>query len=377
MSTSEITHLHATEDSEPLMTLEYVCKAFIKYKASDLHLKAGRPPLYRIDGRLIPSKMKELDQSSIERLLKEVLTKEQIQVLKKKRNVDFSIRFEKLGRFRFNVFFQKSMLSAVIRRVPFEIPRLETLGVPLVLKKLAFEKRGLLLITGPTGSGKSTTLASLVQYINRKKYSHVLTLEDPIEFEYVDLKSTITQREIGTDALDYHSALMAGLRQDPDVIVMGELREPEVIRIALTAAETGHLVIATLHTNDVMSSLDRIMDVFPGGEKEQVRLQLASTLVGIVSQQLIEKKDKKGRVLASEVLVQSSTIENLMAKGAMDQIPEVMRESFDYHGMQTMNKDLKRLVLENQISEKIAIKHSYQPDDLKLSLSHFGDDIDL
>ena len=249
------------------------------------------------------------------------------------------------------------------------VPHIDELGVPSVLKDLCNRPRGIILVTGATGAGKSTTLASMVDYINEKRHVHILTIEDPVEFIFKDKKGTVTQRELGTDTNSLQDALYAGLRQDPDVMVVGELRDREMIQTALTAAETGHLVISTLHTLDAKGTIDRIIDVFPADAKNQVRIQLASTLVAVVCQHLLVRADGTGRVPACEVMIKSPAIENYILKNEIEKIPEVMASSGDYYQMRTLNQDLARLVETGVISTEEALKVSYNPDDLRLLLS--------
>jgi twitching motility protein PilT len=253
--------------------------------------------------------------------------------------------------------------------IPIAVPRLDQLGLPSVIKELCNRPRGLVLVTGATGCGKSTTLSAMIQYINEHRYAHVLTIEDPIEFVYKDDKASITQRELGSDTLSFADALKSGLRQDPDIIVVGELQDVDTIRVALTAAETGHLVLSTLHTCDAKSTIERILDVFPADAQNQVRIQLASTLAAVVSQQLLMRADGTGRVLASEVMIKSPTVESYILKNEINKIHDAMIHSNSYYKMQTLNQDLERLVTTGVVSIEEALKVSGQPDDLKLRLS--------
>lgn len=354
--------------SEHSMSMRYLVRALIKYNASDLHIKVGRPPLYRINHKLVPAKMPQLNRDQVESILTGILSERQIDELRRKRQIDLSFQMGDYGRFRCSVYFQKDTLAAVVRMIPMTLPSFEELGIPVVLKDLCARRRGLLLVTGATGAGKSTTLSAIVQHINESRHVHILTIEDPIEFVYKDQKSSITQREVGHDTHSFQEGLYAGLRQDPDVIVIGEMRDPDVIRTALTAAETGHLVISTLHTNNVKNTIERILDVFPGDVRNQVRIELASTLVGITSQQLIVKADGSGSVVASEVMVKSPAIEGLILRNEVHQIPEAISNSSNYYKMQTLNKDLERLVRKGLICIEDALKASDNPDDLQLTL---------
>jgi twitching motility protein PilT len=350
--------------------LNYLAKALVKYNASDLHLKVGRPPLFRVHGKLIPARMAPLDETSAEKILYSVMSPKQITELKEKRSIDFSFRASDLGRFRCNAYFQKGTLSAAIRMIPLVVPKVDSLGIPAdVLMELCQKPRGLILITGATGDGKSTTLAALIQYLNETTSSHILTIEDPIEFVFRDGKALITQREVGSDTPSTKEGVLDGLRQDPDVIVVGEMRDYETIKATLTAAETGHLVISTLHTNDCRSTIDRILDTFSGDAQNQVRIQLASTLLGVVSQQLLTRADGNGRIVACEVMVKSPAIENFILKNELDRIFEAISNSNSYYKMQSMNQALEKLVHNNQITLEEALKSSPNPDDLKLRLA--------
>ncbi|MGE0614298.1 MAG: type IV pilus twitching motility protein PilT [Bacteriovoracia bacterium] len=349
--------------------MRYLVRALIKYNASDLHIKVGRPPLYRIHGKLIPAKMPQMTAPQVEKLLSDVISPRQIAELSQKLQVDLSFRMGELGRFRCNVFYQRGSLSCVIRMIPFTVPKFDDLGIPGVIKELCFRPRGLVLVTGSTGSGKSTSLAAMVQHINENRPVHVLTVEDPIEFMYRDQKATVTQRELGSDTHSFEDALFAGLRQDPDVIMIGELRDPKTIQFALTAAETGHLVLSTLHTKDAISSIERILDVFPGVSRNQVRIQLASTLVAVISQTLLIRADGSGRIPACEVLINSPAVESYLLKDELSRIPEAMATSNNYYQMRTLNQELERLVKASLITQEEALKVSPNPDDLRLRLS--------
>lgn len=354
--------------------MKYLIKALVKYNASDLHLKVGRPPLFRINGKLIPAKMPELNQQIAEMLLLGLLSAKQVLQLEANRQIDFSFRMKDYGRFRCNVYYQKETISAAIRMIPLTVPNIDHLGIPAVVKELALRARGLLLITGSTGSGKSTTLSAMIQHINETRNVHVLTIEDPIEFVYKDIKASITQREVGSDINSLQDGLYGGLRQDPDVMMIGELRDCHMIEAAFKAAETGHLVISTLHTNDTKSSLDRMLEVFPAEYQNQARTQLASTLVGIISQRLVPRADGTGRVPACEILVKSPAIENYIMKQKMELIPEAIANSNDYYKMQTMNQSLERLVRAGMISIDEAVKCSSAPEDLRLLLAGINRD---
>ena len=358
------------EDSQiPPIDMRYLIKALMKYSASDLHLKVGRPPLYRINGKILPMKIHDLNVEVLEQIIFGVLTDKQKITLAEERQIDFSFRIQRVGRFRCNVYYQRGTISAAVRMIPLTVPKLDDLNVPEVLKELCDRKRGLLLLTGPTGAGKSTTLAAMIQYMNEHQPVHILTIEDPIEFVFRDARATVSQREIGSDVANFTEALRGGLRQDPDVIMIGELRDCETIQAALTAAETGHLVVGTLHTNDAKSTIDRILDVFPHAAQNQVRYQLASTLIGVISQQLLPTSDLQSRIPACEVMIKSPLIENYIAKNEIDKIPEAIANSNHFYKMQSANQALEKLVRSGKITLETALRASSQPEDLKLRLS--------
>ena len=358
-----------TQQIEKRIDIHYLIRAFLKYSASDLHLRKNRPPLYRIHGKLLPASMPEFSEEQIHAVLDPIIPNEYKEKLKKNRQIDFTFEAQEHGRFRCNVFYFMNSLGAVLRRIPFEIPSYDSLRAPQVLKELVQKNKGLLLVTGATGSGKSTTMASLIQFLNETQRLHIVTIEDPIEFVFKDQKSVITQRELGSDFNSLNEALTSALRQDPDIIVVGEMRDFETFRTALTAAETGHLVISTLHTNDAKSALDRVLDMFPPEQKNQTRAQLAASLVGISAQQLLLRADGKSRVLASEVMVKSPSIENCIRRGQHEEIPDLMASSGNYYKMQTMNMDLEKLVRTKAITLKEALACSNNPDNLKLRFS--------
>jgi twitching motility protein PilT len=356
-------------DADPAPTLQQLIEALVKFNASDLHIKTGRPPLFRINGKLVPAKSEPLTAEVVEKMLFGLLSHRQRKELDQKLQVDLSFRLSELGRFRCNIFHQRNTLSAAIRMIPFQIPRLEDLGVPAVLRELVQRPNGIVLITGATGMGKSTTLAAAVQYLNETQPIHVITIEDPIEFVYRDVRASVTQRELGTDALSLHEALYAGLRQDPDVVVVGEMRDYETMRVALTAAETGHLVLSTLHTMDARGTIERIIDMVPAAAQNQIRIQLASTLVGVVSQQLVVRADKKGRALAAEVMVNSPAIEEAILTNDLNRVSELISTSSHYYQMQTMDQALFKLCQAQIITPAEAIKSSASPGELTQLLS--------
>ena len=355
------------------MLLDDCLRKIVELKASDLHLKAGRPPLMRLRGDLTPMEgQAALSAEEVQQQIYSVTSTLQQKTLEEQRELDFSFQIKDLARFRGNVFHQRGTLSAVFRVIPSQAPTVEALGLPEVLKELVSRPQGLFLVTGPTGSGKSTTLASLVQYINEHYPKHIITIEDPIEFAYTDAKSAINQREVGADTNNFAQALRRALRQDPDIILMGELRDKETISTAITAAETGHLVFGTIHTNDAKQTVDRIIDIFPADAQAQVRLQIANVLLAVVSQRLIKQKDGKGRVAAVEIMINSPMIKKLIEENKAGQIPKVMEESASFYKMQTFNLALINLVKEGKISIDEAVSISDNPNDLKIRLQTQG-----
>ena len=317
--------------------------------ASDVHLVAGSAPIYRINGQLIPTDEGRLMANDTYEMAKSILTDELWEVLENKREVDLSYSIENISRFRVNIFYQKSAVSIAFRVIPRDIPSIETLGIPTILRKVVQRPHGLFLVTGPTGSGKSTSLASMIDFMNQTMNKHIITLEDPIEYLHSHKQSIIVQREIGFDTLSFANGLRASLRQDPDVILVGELRDLETIQTAITAAETGHLVMGTLHTQDTAGTIDRIIDVFPAHQRNQTRTMLANVLLGVMSQRLFRRTDLSGRVVATEVLINNPAIANLIRTEKMHQIPNVLQTSRD-QGMHTMEMSIKDLIAQRLIS---------------------------
>jgi twitching motility protein PilT len=358
------------EPAVPKQTsIQSLLKGLVKHKASDLHVKVGRPPMYRINGKLLPAKLPPISGEEVKRLAYSTMSQKQIKDFEENMQIDFGYLVPGLARFRANVFLQKGTIAFVIRVVPLEVPLLTSLGLPEVLQELALKPRGLLLVTGATGSGKSTTLAAVIEHINRSSRSHVVTIEDPIEYIFEDKMSTVSQREVGVDAVSMQQALRGALRQDPDVIMVGEMRDFNTMQTAITAAETGHLVVSTLHTNTAAQSIDRMIDSFPADAKNQLRLQLASSLIGVVSQRLVRKADGPGRLVACEVLTKSPTVEKLIMENRINDLEAVMESSNLYYKMQSMNQALERLVREGLITHEEAILNSDKKEDLELKLS--------
>lgn len=332
---------------------------------SDLHLTVGSEPCIRVHGELKRlTEFPVLNGSEIRRMMYAILTQKQREKFEAELELDTSHSIPGVGRFRVNVFLQRDSVGSVMRMIPYEIVPLETLGLPSAVAKLAELPRGLVLVTGPTGSGKSTTLASLVDIINKTKPHHIMTVEDPIEFIHTHKRSVVNQREVGEDTHSFANALKHVLRQDPDVILVGEMRDLETIHTAITAAETGHLVFGTLHTQDAPQSIDRIIDVFPSHQQQQVRIQLATALQGIVTQQLLRTPDGRGRVVAAELLIATPAVRNLIREGKTHQIYSAMQAGGKY-GMQTMDQSLANHVIAGRISMDIALERCANAEDLR------------
>jgi twitching motility protein PilT len=332
--------------------------------ASDLHLTAGSPPMMRLHGRLHELDYPRLTPQMTREVIYSILTNDQRQRLETDWQVDLAYSIPGKARFRVNAYFQRAALSAALRLIPQDMPKLGSLGVPPVLEDLTKKPRGFVLVTGPTGSGKSTTLAAMLDLINDMRQEHILTIEDPIEFLHKHNKCIVNQRELGADAKSFALGLKAGLRQDPDVILVGEMRDLETISTALTAAETGHLVFATLHTQDTAQTVDRIVDVFPPDQQQQVRVQLSVALQGIVTQQLLPRADGEGRVVACEVLTPTPAVRNLIREGKTHQIYSALQTGGKF-GMQTMDAALAQLVREHKITRELAEARSSAPEELR------------
>jgi twitching motility protein PilT len=355
-----------------LPSIDELLARAVELAASDLHLSVGAPPAVRVNGRLeaLPN-TRPLDAEATRTLLYRILTTEQQKRFELDRQLDFSYGVPGLARFRVNVYRQKESVAAAFRVVPDELRTLEELGLPESLRSLTELPRGLVLVTGPTGSGKSTTLAALIDEINRTRSDHIITIEDPIEFLHRHKRCVVNQREIGTDATDFGSALRAALRQDPDVILLGEMRDLETISTALTAAETGHLVFGTLHTQSAPSTIDRIIDVFPAEQQEQVRTQLAGALQGVVTQTLLPTADGQRRVAATEILLPDDAIRNLIRQGKVAQIYSYMQTG-SRNGMQTMEQSLADLVVRRIVEAELAVARSSRRDELAMLLQRAG-----
>ncbi|MFL5846964.1 MAG: type IV pilus twitching motility protein PilT [Solirubrobacteraceae bacterium] len=334
-------------------------------KASDLHLTAGAHPTVRVRGRLVALEdYPVLDTQDTREVVYSILSNDQRQRLETDWQLDFAYTIPGQARFRVNAYFQRAAIGAAFRLIPFEITSIDELGLPPIVHELTKKPRGFVLVTGPTGSGKSTTLASMIDAINETRDEHILTVEDPIEFLHGHKRCIVNQRELGSDAQSFAAALKAALRQDPDVILVGEMRDLETIHTALTAAETGHLVFATLHTQDAPQTIDRIIDVFPASQQGQVRTQLAVALQGVITQQLLPTADGGGRVAACEVLVPTPAVRNLIREGKTHQIYSTMQTGAQ-SGMQTMDAALAQLVRAGKISAQLAEQRSSTPEELR------------
>ncbi|RDY32031.1 type IV pilus twitching motility protein PilT [Lachnotalea glycerini] len=342
------------------MKLDNLIKEAMGKGGSDIHLTTGRPPTFRVDGILVLFNDEKLTSLDIEEVVDEIVHGDQKTILQKTGEVDFAYSVAGIGRFRVNVFTQRGSYAMALRLLPFEIPSPKKLGIPESVVEMVNKKRGLVLVTGATGSGKSTTLASLINEINQKYAYHIITLEDPIEYLHKHNKSIVNQREIGTDTKSYANALRAALRQDPDVILVGEMRDLDTISIAVTAAETGHLVFSTLHTMGAANTIERIIDVFPPYQQQQIRIQLSTVLECVVCQQLIPTDDGMGRVAAFEVMLANSAIRNLIRETKTFQIPSTIQTA-KKSGMQLMDDALYDLFIEGRISKEMAISYAGDP----------------
>ena len=331
--------------------------------ASDLHLSVGLPPVVRLDGRLVRLNYEPLTERHTQRLVYDVLTNQQVQWFEKVRELDFSYGLAGQRRFRFNVYRQRGAVGAAMRVIPAEIPTLEDLRLPPILRELTRRPSGLILVTGPAGAGKSTTLASMIDCINQERSCHIVTIEDPIEYIHSHKRAMVNQRELGYDTNSFENALRAVLREDPDVILIGEMRDLETISAALTLAETGHLVFATLHTRNAPQTIDRIVDVFPPYQQGQIKVQLANALEAVVAQQLLPRLGG-GRVPAVEIMLATAAVRNLIREGRTEQLASCLETGAQY-GMQSMDRALARLVRTGQVAREMAIAASLDPDNLR------------
>ncbi len=353
-------------------TLNQLLHTMIEQRASDLHITTGSPPQLRIDGRLIPLKTANLMPADTRELCLQALDERQRETLEKNHEVDCSFGVPNVGRFRANVYYQRGAVAGAFRFIPFEIPPLESLGLPAAdIRPLCFKTRGLFLVTGPTGSGKSTTLAAMLDVINQEKRCHIVTLEDPIEYLHKHKKSLVNQREVHQDTYSFHAALRYLLRQDPDVVLIGEMRDKETVEAALEVAETGHMVFSTLHTNSAVQTINRIVDVFPPHQHDQVRAQLSFVLEGVISQQLIPRRNAPGRALAYELLIPNQAIRNLIREDKLHQVYSIMQIS-QKQGIRTLNQSLALLTVSGQISLDDAVARCTDYDELVSLLQKAG-----
>lgn len=348
------------------MKINLYLKELVERNGSDLHLKVDRPPLMRINGELTPTTHPSIGKKEMEEILLSMLTEIQMNKLEKERDVDFSYLIEGLARFRGNIFHQMGNLGGVFRCIPFHIKTIDEIGLPEILKEIASVNQGLVLITGPTGCGKSTTLAAMIHHINERANKHIVTAEDPIEFVHSDIKCTINQREIGNDARTFTEAVKKAMRQDPDVILVGEMRDNETINMALRASETGHLVFSTLHTTYAKQSINRIIDAFPLEDQQYIRVRTAMTIRAVIAQKLVVKADGSGRIAAMEIMLNTPTIKKLISEDKLDQIDQIIAESKKLYKMQSLNQHLFDYVKQGIITQEEALAQSQNSNDLKI-----------
>jgi len=350
------------------MDLDQILIELGQQGGSDLHLKTGRPPIFRLHGELVPqATYPEITPEVMRETMFRLMGPDRARIFEQELEADFSYEIPNFARFRINAFVQRGLMGSVMRLIPIQIPTIEELGLPPVMKDLCDCPNGLVLVTGPTGSGKSTSLAAMIQYLNQTYRRHIITIEDPIEFVYTDAESTINQRELGLDTHELHRALRAALRQDPDVILMGEMRDPDTIHFGITAAETGHLVFSTLHTNDAKQALDRILGTFEGAEANHIRLKLALVLRGVLSQRLLKRADGQGRVAAIEIMINTPHIRELIETGSTRDLEKAILEGGHYR-MQTFNQALHAHFKAGSINEEEALSNSSAPEDLLLMI---------
>jgi twitching motility protein PilT len=359
------------EQSPEPLSLSDLLKKLIEVGGSDLHLTTNTPPQVRVDGHLRPvDGLRSLTSADTKALAYSVLTDAQKHRFEENLELDFSFGVRGLSRFRANLFNQRGAVGAVFRAIPYEIKSFDDLGLPPVVSNLCDRPRGLILVTGPTGSGKSTTLAAMLDKVNRERHEHIVTIEDPIEFLHSHKSCIVNQREVGADTRGFAEALRTALRQDPDVVLVGEMRDLETIESALRIAETGHLTFATLHTNSAASTINRIIDVFPSAQQAQIRAQLSLVLEGILCQSLIARADGRGRAMALEILVPNPAIRNLIREDKVHQIYSMMQTGQGKHGMQTFNQSLATLYHKRLISVEVAMQRSSNPDELRELIEH-------
>ncbi len=347
------------------LTLTALLRAMVDQDASDLHLTNGSPPQFRIHGKLVKAKVDNFTPEIIRDLVYEILSEQQKKMFESNQELDFSFGVNEVARFRGNLFYQRGSMGAVFRKIPVNIPDFDYLKLPEIIKKIVKVPNGLFLVTGPTGSGKSTSLAAIIDYLNREDNGHILTVEDPIEFVHQHKNCIVNQREVGTDSHTFHDALKHALRQDPDFILVGEMRDLETIEMALTAAETGHLVFGTMHTNSAVATIARIINVFPPHQQPQIRQLLASTLCAVMTQQLIPNSGRPGRSAALELMIPTIAIRNLIREDKAHQIYGVMQSGQGTSGMQTMNQAIVELIKRGNLTKADGMAYSLMPEELQ------------
>jgi twitching motility protein PilT len=357
-----------SQPSEIKFSLHQLLRTMIEKGASDMHITTGTPPLLRIDGSIVPLRLPALGAVETKQLCFSVLSEEQRAQFEKANELDLSFGVKGLSRFRANIYVQRGAVAGAFRTIPFKILSFDDLGLPAVVSSLAEKPNGLVLITGPTGSGKSTTLAAVIDKINTEQRLHIMTIEDPIEYLHPHKASIVNQREVGSDTESFKTALKYVLRQDPDVVLVGEMRDLETIEAALTISETGHLVFATLHTNSAVSTINRIIDVFPSHQQPQIRAKLSFVLQGVVSQQLLPRDNAPGRVLALEIMIPNPAIRNLIREDKVHQIYSQMQVGQEKFNMQTLNQSLFSLFQRRLISQEEAMSRSLEPDELRMMM---------
>jgi twitching motility protein PilT len=349
------------------MELEQLCRFAVDSQASDLFIKAESPPALRVHGRIVPTDLPALTADDTKRLANSIMNEQQIEAFEGYHELDLAFTLADVARFRCNIYVQRGSHSMVLRIVPLEIKQIEELGLPKVLDDMSRPKQGLVLVTGPTGCGKSTTLAAMIDLINRTRYCNIITIEDPIEFVHDDQLAVVSQREVGIDTESFYDAMKFVVRESPDVILIGEMRDAETMRVALTASETGHLVFSTVHTTSAADTVERIVSIFPPHEKSQICLRLSTSLLGIISQKLVPRADGTGRVPAVEVMINTPTVSKLIEEGRASQIYSAMNEG-GYWGMQTMNQSLVKYWRAGVVSEEDALTFAGNLTELKQML---------
>ena len=355
-----------------MASLHHLLKSMVEKGASDLHITTGSPPQLRVDGRLVPMKLPPLTPMETKQICYSVLTEAQKHKFEEENELDLSFGVKGLSRFRANIFMQRGAVAGAFRTIPFKVMSFQELGLPPVISTLADKPRGLILVTGPTGSGKSTTLASIIDKINAERHAHIITVEDPIEYLHVHRNSVVNQREVGSDTASFKKALKYILRQDPDVVLIGEMRDQETVEAALTIAETGHLCFATLHTNSAIQTINRILDVFPPNQQGQIRAQLSFVLEGVITQNLLPKLSGSGRVLAMEIMIPNAAIRNLIREDKLHQVYSQMQIGQSKFAMQTFNQSLYSLLQKRLIHVDEAMARSSDPDELRNLINGVG-----